>query len=64
MGGGPAYTTDPALGVHGEGAVPDAELAAFAHRAAMRPETASGKRPALEYRGGWRSRTSRDVSCC
>jgi hypothetical protein len=38
MGGGRAYTTDPRFAVHGEGSVPDANLATFAHRATQRRE--------------------------
>jgi hypothetical protein len=35
MGGGRSYTTDPDRAVHGEGAVPDADLAGMAHLAGV-----------------------------
>lgn len=43
MGGGRSYTTDPSKGAKGEGAVPTAELSAFAHRAIVAREDSKQK---------------------
>jgi hypothetical protein len=50
MGGARAYTTDPRFAVHGEGAVPDADLATFAHRATQRREEEEAARLANTLR--------------